>query len=299
VRTAVAMTPRRGQEPATEARAAHCRGAAERLSARERVRPHRSGEQAAALPAGGHPCRPVGPGRSREGCSETANQVDERRNPRTNATVNQLSDRHFELVTLDRSTLATYIGAEDKHIRPIIGSERVGALDADLFDSFYAELRRCREHCDRRPYVEHRTNQPHDCDERCRQHACTALGDGHDPADSLHPQRRFEARCAVAMDQREPTGQAETPPAPKPNPEPPSPQEAARVLAAACRAPRQGGGCVSLNAPVGHGEAAGSLRVTRQRGRDRRGARLGSIAAGRASPARRYGVWSPVSTPAR
>jgi hypothetical protein len=35
------------------------------------------------------------------------NQVDEKRHPRTNATVNQLLDRHFELVTLERSTLAT------------------------------------------------------------------------------------------------------------------------------------------------------------------------------------------------
>jgi integrase len=34
------------------------------------------------------------------------NQVDERRNPRTNATVNQLLDRHFELTELEANTLA-------------------------------------------------------------------------------------------------------------------------------------------------------------------------------------------------
>jgi integrase len=62
-----------------------------------------------------------------------ANQVDERRHPRTAATVDQLLDRHFELVTLERSTLATYQGyVADKHIRPLIGRVQVGALDADL-----------------------------------------------------------------------------------------------------------------------------------------------------------------------
>jgi integrase len=67
-----------------------------------------------------------------------ASQVDERRHPRTTATVDQLLDRHLELVTLERSTLATYIGYVDKHVRPLIGHVQVGALDADVIDSFYA-----------------------------------------------------------------------------------------------------------------------------------------------------------------
>jgi hypothetical protein len=69
------------------------------------------------------------------------NQVDERRHPRTSATVDQLLDRHFEMATLAPTTLATYLGYATKHIRPLIGQLQVGALDADLFDSFYAELR--------------------------------------------------------------------------------------------------------------------------------------------------------------
>jgi ribosomal protein L13E len=36
-----------------------------------------------------------------------AGQVDERRHSRTTTTVDQLLDRHFGLVTLERSTLAT------------------------------------------------------------------------------------------------------------------------------------------------------------------------------------------------
>jgi hypothetical protein len=104
-----------------------------------------------------------------------AGQVDERRHPGTTATVDQLLDKHFELVTLERSTLATYKGYADKHIRPLIGMAPVGSLDADLFDSFYGQLRRCREHCDRRKYIEHRTSGDHACDGRCRPHSCTPL----------------------------------------------------------------------------------------------------------------------------
>ena len=73
-------------------------------------------------------------------------QVDERRHPKTNATVNQLLDQHFELLTLERSTTDTYVRYAGKHIRPFIGRTSVGSLEAGVFDSLYAELRRCRDH---------------------------------------------------------------------------------------------------------------------------------------------------------
>jgi hypothetical protein len=104
------------------------------------------------------------------------NQVDERRHPRTSATVDQLLDLHFELATLEPTTRSTYIGYANKHIRPLIGGVKAGVLDADVFNSFYAELRRWREHCDRRPFTQHRTTVEHTCDDRCRPHVCTPLG---------------------------------------------------------------------------------------------------------------------------
>jgi hypothetical protein len=48
-------------------------------------------------------------------------QVDEWRNLRTNATVDQLLDRHFELAELGMNTLAHYRSLAEKHIRPLIG----------------------------------------------------------------------------------------------------------------------------------------------------------------------------------
>jgi integrase len=102
-------------------------------------------------------------------------EVDERRSPRTTASVDQLLGRHFELLEVEPNTLATYRGLARTHIRPLIGSQRVGALRADMFDSFYAELRRCRSHCDRRRSIEHRTKRAHQCDARCRPHQCRPL----------------------------------------------------------------------------------------------------------------------------
>ncbi|MPY81378.1 MAG: integrase, partial [Actinophytocola sp.] len=103
-------------------------------------------------------------------------QVDERRNPKTNATLNQLLDKHLELLDVEETTLRTYKGYVDHHIRPLVGHEKVGSFDADLMDSLYAELRRCRAHCDKRPYVEHRTDRKHECDARCQPHECRPLG---------------------------------------------------------------------------------------------------------------------------
>ena len=77
-------------------------------------------------------------------------QVDERRNPRTRATVGQLLDRWLEVLDVDPSTKRGYESKIGKHIRPLLGSVPLTRLDVETLDSFYAELRRCRDHCDRR-----------------------------------------------------------------------------------------------------------------------------------------------------
>lgn len=76
------------------------------------------------------------------------NQVDERRHPRTNATLARLLERHLSMVRVAPSTLKGYRAYAEKHILPLIGGRKAGELDADVLDSFYAELRRCQEHCD-------------------------------------------------------------------------------------------------------------------------------------------------------
>lgn len=49
------------------------------------------------------------------------NEVDERRNPRTNATLNQLLDRHMTMLDVVPTTLSGYPGYVKHHIKPLIG----------------------------------------------------------------------------------------------------------------------------------------------------------------------------------
>ena len=52
------------------------------------------------------------------------NQVDERRNPRTKATVNQLLDRWLEVAELETTTRNSVVGRLNRHVRPVLGQCR-------------------------------------------------------------------------------------------------------------------------------------------------------------------------------
>jgi hypothetical protein len=103
------------------------------------------------------------------------NQVDEGRNPRTKATVDQLMDRYLELLDVDVNTRRSYEGYIRNHIRPLLGKLPVGRLNGETFDSFYAILRTCRAHCGGRKYIEHRKSGPHECSDKCHPHKCSPL----------------------------------------------------------------------------------------------------------------------------
>jgi len=159
-----------------------------------------------------------------------ATEVDERRNPRTSATVNQLLDRHFELAELEENTLTNYRNLATKHIWPLIGTTKVGALDGYLFDSFYATLRRCRDHCDRRPRIDHRTDGPHQCDARCQPHQCRPLSNGSIRYIHFILSGALKRALRWRWIATNPIAQAVPPPQPKPNPQPPTAEQAARIL---------------------------------------------------------------------
>ncbi|MGI8528508.1 MAG: hypothetical protein ACR2KO_03430, partial [Geodermatophilaceae bacterium] len=169
------------------------------------------------------------------------NEINERRSPRTNATVSKLLDRYLDIFDGDRGTLQKYRGYVRKHIAPFIGNVKVGALDADILDSLYAELRRCRLHCDGgRRRIDHRTEVDHVCDERCRPHECRPLG----ATTIRHMHFILSGAYKRAVRWRwvavNPVGQAEPPAAPAPDPQPPSPEEAARMLNASWSDPDWG-----------------------------------------------------------
>lgn len=162
------------------------------------------------------------------------NQVDERRNPRTKATLAQLIEKHLEAANLDPGTLRGYQRNFKNHIQPLIGSTNMGAVDAHLLDSFYAELRRCRIHCDgSKKLIDHCTTKPHECDDKCEPHTCSPL------ATSTVRRIHFLLSGALKRAVRwgwitsNPASSAEPPPEPKANPQPPTPEEAARIIMAA------------------------------------------------------------------
>lgn len=168
-------------------------------------------------------------------------EVEERRNPRTNATINQLLDRYLDQFHGSPRTLELYRSYVRKHIGPLLGEVKAAALDAEILDSFYAELRRCRDHCTgKRKEMQHRTPREHRCDERCRPHVCRPLG--ATTIRHMHFILSGAFRRAVKWKwvSVSPVGQAEPPAAPSPNPKPPITAEAARIINEAWRDPDWG-----------------------------------------------------------
>lgn len=167
-------------------------------------------------------------------------QVEERRNPRTNATVSQLLDRYLDQFDGAPKTLRNYRTYVRRHIQPFIGHIKVGGLGADALDSLYAECRRCQDHCGGRSYVQHRTNRSHDCDHRCRPHECTPLS----ATTIRHIHHLLSGAYKRALRWQwvtvNPISQAEPPAAPKPNPQPPTAEQAARIVNEAWRDPDWG-----------------------------------------------------------
>ena len=84
------------------------------------------------------------------------NEVDEQRNPRTNATLDQLLDRYLATLDVAVSTKRMYTRYLEQHVRPFVGQRKAGAVGAEALDSLYAELRRCRVHCTSRRGIDRR-----------------------------------------------------------------------------------------------------------------------------------------------
>jgi hypothetical protein len=95
-------------------------------------------------------------------------QVDERHNPRTRATVNQMSTATSPSSTLNQPpgapTTATYATTSDRRWARL----PLARLEAETIESFYAQLRICRSRCGGKRSVEHRTSDERTCDAGCR-----------------------------------------------------------------------------------------------------------------------------------
>jgi integrase len=167
-------------------------------------------------------------------------EIDERRNPWTRATVNQLMDRYLTVLSVGESTRPSYVSLIDNHIRTALGALQLGRVDGEVLDSFYAELRRCRRRCDgRASLLDHRVPGDHTCTDKCRPHRCRPL--------SQATIRKIHGVLSGALERAvrwrwigvNPLEFAETP-TPTPDPQPPSAKQAARLLTEAWKGPRPG-----------------------------------------------------------
>jgi integrase len=157
-------------------------------------------------------------------------EVDERRNPRTKASVRQLMERYLDVLTIEDTTRVGYERLVRLHIEPLLGDLPLGRVDGETLDSFYKELRRCRAHCHGRRFVQHRTDGTHECDDRCGPHRCKPLGDSS--IRQIH--NILNGAFARAVRWRwigtNPVKQAHAPSQPSPDPQPPTPAQAARIV---------------------------------------------------------------------
>ena len=181
------------------------------------------------------------------------NQVDEKRHPRTSATLNQLLDRWVAAADVAPHTKSSYHSNVRKHIGPVLGSLKVSGVDVEILEAFYAELRRCREHCDGRPYVQHRTTQDHRCDPHpkttceppdpqcrhcrrtCKLHVCAPLSRSSIRHIHWMLSGAFGSAVRWGWIAVNPADQARHPDHLPAKPQPPSVAEAARLVEAAAR----------------------------------------------------------------
>lgn len=99
-------------------------------------------------------------------------EADALKTARTKASLGYLLDRWLAAHEVEVTTRATYESLIRAHIRPGLGSVGLAKLHrqaGEVLEGFYGELRRCSRRCDRRPFVEHRTADEHDCAEcKCK-----------------------------------------------------------------------------------------------------------------------------------
>ena len=75
-------------------------------------------------------------------------QVDQNRHPKTDITLGQAISRWLEIAKLEDTTRDRYEDLVRMYIGPVLGDLPAGKLDAELLESFYARLPRCRDLCD-------------------------------------------------------------------------------------------------------------------------------------------------------
>jgi integrase len=188
-------------------------------------------------------------------------EVDEQRNARTKATFGTALDAWLRVTDLDETTREGYETYIRRYVRPALDTVAVTKITAQVLEELYAQLRRCRARCNGRIEIDHRLDGLHECRTvqhlrrpgrppaagypehdcatvgcrviECQPHACRPLA----PATirKLHYIVSGTLSAAVRWEwiNTNPTTTARKPRPPASQPDPPSPEDAARIIAAA------------------------------------------------------------------
>jgi integrase len=119
-------------------------------------------------------------------------QVDAQKHPKTRASFRMAMDTWLRTHDVEETTRASYEQYARVHLYPAFGDEPVSRVTTQVLEEFYAELRRCSARCDGRPFVEHRTAEPHEC--RVVKHKRPP---GRPPAGGHPPHDFAETSCTV------------------------------------------------------------------------------------------------------
>ncbi|GAA3436992.1 tyrosine-type recombinase/integrase [Kutzneria kofuensis] len=178
--------------------------------------------------------------RAEKKLNELLVQVDKQRNAPSAVKLGYAIDQWLRTAELDDGTRDMYRGYVERNIRPVLGETPIKKVSARVLEELYAELRRCRVRCDGKPFVEHRTEEEHDCSEppkntkkRCRPHECRPLAAS--TVRQIHSIISGTLTAAVRWEwiDSNPARIAQRPKQKAPEPDPPSPTDAARLIDAA------------------------------------------------------------------
>jgi integrase len=166
-------------------------------------------------------------------------EADTFRSARTNASLGYLLDRWLPQHDIEEDTRESYESLIRVHIRPALGDLPLSMLvrkATETVEQFYGELRRCRERCDGRTLIDHKTEGEHDCaGSGCRPHVCRPLA----AATVCRIHAVLSAACRAALRWGwipfNPMDAVRQPSKPKPSPQPPTRAETARLVEEATR----------------------------------------------------------------
>ena len=188
-------------------------------------------------------------------------RVDRQRNAATRATLEHTLNAWFDVHEAEETTLTGYRWLAEKHIIPALGDLPISKIGPRTLEQLSAQLRRCSVRCNGKPYIEHRSSEPHECRTvqhrrppgrpsatwraehdceaagckviQCQPHVCRPLSPS--TVRQIHSVISGALAAAARWEwiPSNPATGAKQPKKNPPQPKPPTPEEAARIAEAA------------------------------------------------------------------